>query len=359
MFGTCYGRTNVLRTARRRGRFFSKALFLCKSGAGTTAPAPMCRYLYLPIQQQQYVSTIVYVAVYVYYYYVCMCMCYTLLCMPVCVWHYTLLLLCMYVCILCVYYVCMYVSVQYTASLLPVPLATIQYVYACTTVDTLLRCVLLCMYTIISVCVYMYYVLLYVCVAHSFSFVRAPIYQLLCSVCVYTTVGGTTVLCIIVCMYTTQGVCMYTLLQVYVLVTVYVLYYVCMYTIHYYVCMYTIHYYVCMYTMHVCNTQRACVRPPPSACAACVGVPVLTQCIHVVSIVEAMGSPCRTYVVCGVVYVSTVSLGCTYCSRCVLLLMIVRTKEQVCMCLCAQQRAYRHTCVCSITTSIMVGVQYN
>lgn len=73
MFGACYGRTNVLRTARRRGEFFSKGLFLCKSGAGTTAPAPMCRYPYLPIQQQQqYVPTTV--CMYVY----CVC---TMLCM--------------------------------------------------------------------------------------------------------------------------------------------------------------------------------------------------------------------------------------------------------------------------------------
>mgnify|MGYP003482315776 CR=1 FL=1 len=46
MFGVRYGRTNVLRTARRRGKFFSKGLSLCKSGAGTTAPAPMAGIIY-------------------------------------------------------------------------------------------------------------------------------------------------------------------------------------------------------------------------------------------------------------------------------------------------------------------------
>lgn len=124
MFGVRYGRTNVLRTARRRGQFFSKGLFLCKSGAGTTAPAPMCRYLCLPIQQQQYVqqqylfTTVcmcmyrcLCVTVYVYYYYVC-----------VCTIHY-----CVYVC--AVVYVC---STQRMRALSSYPAcAPCVYEYVC------------------------------------------------------------------------------------------------------------------------------------------------------------------------------------------------------------------------------------
>ena len=97
---------------------------------------------------------------------------------------------------------------------------------------------------------------------------------------------------------------------------------------YYTMCMY-VYYTMCMYVCSsvVCVLHSVRARPPPPACAACVGVPVLTYCIHVVSVVVAMGSPCRTYVVCGVVYVSIVSLGCAYCSRCVLLLIIVCTKK--------------------------------
>ena len=116
MFGTCYGRTNVLRTARRRGEFFSKGLFLCKSGAGTTAPAPMCRYLYLPIQQQQCVYSIVcYYVCTILLLYVCVCTILLLLCMYV----YSILLLCMCVCmyVYVLYYCCMYVCVVHCACL--------------------------------------------------------------------------------------------------------------------------------------------------------------------------------------------------------------------------------------------------
>lgn len=60
---------------------------------------------------------------------------------------------------------------------------------------------------------------------------------------------------------------------------------------------------------------------------------VLVYCMHVASIVVAMGSPCRTYVVCSIVYVSIVSLGCMYCSSCVLLLMIVLPTKEWCECL--------------------------
>lgn len=102
---------------------------------------------------------------------------------------------------------------------------------------------------------------------------------------------------------------------------------VCMYTILC-VCMYV--YYVCSSVVCVCvyTTQRACASSlPPCLLSVCVGASVLMYCLHVVSIVAVMRSPCRTYVVCGVVYVSIVSFGCAYCSRCVLLLIIVCTKK--------------------------------
>lgn len=140
MFDTCYGRTDVLRTARRRGRFFSKGLFLCKSGAGTTAPAPMCRYLCLPIQQ--YVCT--YHSVYV--------------CSSVCI----LLLLCMYVYVLyttTVYVIllCMYVYYVCVAHSLSSPCVS-SYCTVCV-------CVCYCRHTtILWMCVCMYTTTMHVCV---------------------------------------------------------------------------------------------------------------------------------------------------------------------------------------------------
>ena len=93
-----------------------------------------------------------------------------------------------------------------------------------------------------------------------------------------------------------------------------------MYTIH--VCMYV--YYVCSSVMRVAHSVRARPLLLPClcsvcgrTCAACVqGVPILVYCMYAVSMVVAMGSPCRTCVVCSVVYVSTMSLGCAYYSRC-------------------------------------------
>jgi hypothetical protein len=98
-----------------------------------------------------------------------------------------------------------------------------------------------------------------------------------------------------------------------------------MYTILYHVCMYTM--YVVVLCVYVYTTQRACASfPPPCLLSVCVSVPVLVYCAYVASIVVVMRPPCRSYVVCGVVYVSTVSLGCVYYSRYVLLLMIVSAK---------------------------------
>ena len=81
------------------------------------------------------------------------------------------------------------------------------------------------------------------------------------------------------------------------------------------VCMYV--YYVCSSVMRVAHSVR--VRPLLLClCRVCrrtctvyvQGVPVLVYCMYVVSMVAVMGSPCRTGVVCRVVCVSTVSLGC-------------------------------------------------
>lgn len=108
--------------------------------------------------------------------------------------------------------------------------------------------------------------------------------------------------------------CMYT---VYVVV-------LCVYSILC-VCMYV--YYVCSSVMCVVHSVRARPLLLPCLLSVCVDVSVLVYCMRVVSMMVVMGSLCRTYVVYDVVYVSIVSLGCMYCSRCVLLLMIVHTKE--------------------------------
>lgn len=130
-----------------------------------------------------------------------------------------------------------------------------------------------------------------------------------------------------------------------------ILYYVCVYVCStvVYVYMYTIH--VCMYVYYVCSSVMRVahsVRARPllllclcsvcrRTCAAYVhGVPVLVYCMDVVSMVVVMGSPCRTRMGCSVVYVSIVSLGCTYCSRylgkclCVVPLATMFSKECVC-----------------------------
>jgi hypothetical protein len=70
-----------------------------------------------------------------------------------------------------------------------------------------------------------------------------------------------------------------------------------------------------------------CVLSSSPAYLACAGVSVLVYCMYVVSMVVVMGSPRRTYVVCGIVHVSIVSLGGMHCNRCVLLLIIVYTNE--------------------------------
>jgi hypothetical protein len=111
--------------------------------------------------------------------------------------------------------------------------------------------------------------------------------------------------------------------------------YVCVY-MYYCVRMYTMHVYstVCVCILCMCMCILLCVYSILHARAllllclrsVCVDVPVLVYCMYVVSMVVAMGSSCRTYVVGGVVYVSTASLRCMYYSRCVLLLMIVSAK---------------------------------
>jgi hypothetical protein len=87
----------------------------------------------------------------------------------------------------------------------------------------------------------------------------------------------------------------------------------------YYVCV-CVYYCVCIVYYMRALLLLLCLH------SMCADVPVLMYCMYVVSMVVAMRSSCRTYVVCGVVYVSTVSLGCMYYSRCVLLLMIVSAK---------------------------------
>ena len=145
-------------------------------------------------------------------------------------------------------------------------------------------------------------------------------------------------LCASIRTYLSSSSSMYLLLCVYVCSSVYVSTTVCIHR-----CLRTT---VCTYTMYVCSIQRVCASSlPPCLLSMCVGASVLMYCLHVVSIVAVMGSSCRTYVVCGVVYVSIVSLGCAYYSRCVLLLIIVCTKKQVCMCLCTQQCAQTYICV--------------
>lgn len=172
-----------------------------------------------------------------------------------------------------------------------------------------------CMYTIVGVL--LYYVLLYVCILLSVYvlLLRMDVY-IIANVCVCVGHCVRTTLCVCMCMGSTAvPVCIHVLLCVYLLL------YVCVCVLHAVMC-------ACMYTMYVCSTQRACASSLPSCLlSVCVGVSVLTYCLHVVSIVAVMGSPCRTCIVCGIVYVSTVSLGRMYYSRCVLLLMIVCTKK--------------------------------
>lgn len=103
--------------------------------------------------------------------------------------------------------------------------------------------------------------------------------------------------CVCVCMYYCTCVCVHVLLCLcmYVLLCVCLLLHVCVRVL------------LCMCVVH---SVRARALSPPPACAVCVGVPVLVYCIHVVGIVVVIGSPCRTCVVCSVVCVSTMSLGC-------------------------------------------------
>lgn len=112
----------------------------------------------------------------------------------------------------------------------------------------------------------------------------------------------------------------------YVCVYMYYCVYVCILCMCVVLCMYV--YYVCVYyCVCMCIVYSVRALSSSSTYAACVGVPVLVYCMYVVSMVVVMGSPRRTYVVCGIVHVSIVSLGGMYCNRCVLLLIIVYTNE--------------------------------
>ena len=189
--------------------------------------------------------------------------------MYVCMYTTTIMYVYVYKCVC----VCVCVCVQHTASPLPVPLslAIVQYVYRCVLLQT-------------------YYYTMYVCVCMY--------------VCMYTTTLSVCVpLPLCLCVYYCRCVCPLTVCRcMYYTMCMYVYY-----TMHVCVCILCVQQcYVCMCILHSVRARR-----PPPAYAVCVGVPVLTQCIHAVSIVEAMRSLCRRYVVCGVMYVSTMSLGQT------------------------------------------------
>ena len=251
---------------------------------------------------------------------------------------------------------------------------TIMYVCVCVTVYVLYTTMYVYMYVCVLYTTTMYVcvcVCVCVCVAHSLSSACASTYQLLCGVCMYTTVGvllcytllyacillsvQVYIITVCVCVHHYKCMCMYRVLCAYYTMYVYVQGTAVLVCIHALLCVCLLLYvhvlytvvYACMYTVCVYVCIAHSVRAPlllPCLCSVCVGMLVLVYCMSVVGMVVVMGSPCRTYVVRGAVYVSTVALGCVYYSRCVLRLMIVRTKEQVCMCPCTQQ--YVQGCMC-------------